>query len=110
MRQIGLLQCVNHLESSGTKRLLPELEPVRGKLGHAPSKWFSRYKTTREITDPKKTFHSFRHTLIDELRDAGVQEYLIKRIVGHEDSSVTSGVYGSRTPLKAMMEALQHIT
>jgi integrase len=108
--KFGLLQYVKHLESSGTKRLFPELEPVRGKLGHAPSKWFSRYKDKRGIIDPKKTFHSFRHTLIDELRDAGVQDSLIKRIVGHEDSSVTFGVYGSRTPLKAMMEALQHIT
>ena len=106
----GLLLHVRSIEASGSDRLFPELEPVRGKLGHAVSKWFGRYKTKRRITDPKKTFHSFRHTLIDELRDAGVQDSLIKRIVGHEDSAVTFGVYGSRTPLRAMMEALQHIT
>lgn len=105
----GLLRHVESARNSGTHRLFPELEPVRGKLGHAPSKWFGRYKVKRGIDDNKKTFHSFRHTLIDDLRDAGVQDSLIKRIVGHEDSAVTFGVYGSRTPLKAMLEALQHI-
>lgn len=58
---------------------------------------------------PTQTFHSFRHTFIDDLRDAGVQDSLIKRMVGHEDSSVTFGIYGSRTPIKAMVEAMKHI-
>ena len=52
------------------------------------------------INDPEKSFHSFRHTMIDDLREAGLQDSLIKRIAGHEDSAVTFGVYGSRTLLK----------
>lgn len=54
-----------------------------GKLGHSPSMWFARYKTKLGITDPRKTFQSFRNTLIADLRDAGVQDSLIKRIAGH---------------------------
>ncbi|WP_154860665.1 MULTISPECIES: site-specific integrase [Pseudomonas] len=107
--ELGLLRHAESVRATGGNRLFPDLEPVRGKLGHAPSKWFGRYKTKLGVADSKKTFHSFRHTLIDDLRDAGVQDSLIKRIVGHEDSSVTFGVYGSRTPLKAMQDALQHI-
>lgn len=107
--ELGLLRYVESAKATGAHRLFPDLEPVRGKLGHAPSKWFGRYKAKRGIDDSKKTFHSFRHTLIDDLRDAGAQDSLIKRIVGHEDSAVTFGVYGSRTPLKAILEALQHI-
>jgi integrase len=106
---LGLLQHVESVRTTGTDRLFPELEAVRGKLGHAPSKWFSRYKTKLGITDPRKTFHSFRHTLIDDLRDAGVQDSLIKRIAGHEDAAVTFSIYGSRTPLKAMAEALGRV-
>lgn len=109
LSELGLLQHVESVRSTGADRLFPELEAVRGKLGHAPSKWFGRYKTKLGISDPKKTFHSFRHTLIDDLRDAGVQDSLIKRIAGHEDGAVTFSVYGSRSPLKAMAEALQHI-
>ncbi|WP_454866443.1 site-specific integrase [Pseudomonas umsongensis] len=107
--QLGLLLHVESVRATGADHLFPELQAVRGKLGHAPSKWFGRYKIKQWITNPKKTFHSFRHTLIDELRDAGVQDSLIKRIVGHEDSSVTFGIYGSRMPLKAMLGALEHI-
>jgi len=107
--QLGLLDYANNQRTQNSDRLFPELEPVRGKLGHAPSKWFSRYRTKMGINDPKKTFHSFRHTMIDDLRDAGVQDSLIKRIAGHEDSAVTFGVYGSRIPIKAMAEAIQHL-
>lgn len=106
---MGLLGHVESVRITGSDRLFPDLEAVRGKLGHAPSKWFGRYKTKMGVTDARKTFHSFRHTLIDDLRDAGVQDSLIKRIVGHEDGSVTFSVYGSRNPLKAMAEALGHV-
>lgn len=105
----GLLQYADSVRANGDDRLFPKLEAVRGKLGHAASKWFGRYKAKLGITDPRKTFHSFRHTFIDDLRDAGVQDSLIKRMVGHEDSSVTFGIYGSRIPIKAMAEALTHI-
>ena len=107
--ELGLVQHVEAVRTTGADRLFPELEAVRGKLGHAPSKWFGRYKTKQGITDPRKTFHSFRHTLIDDLRDAGVQDSLIKRIAGHEDGAVTFSIYGSRSPLTAMAEALQRI-
>lgn len=107
--ELGLLQYAESVRTHGADRLFPELEAVRGKRGHAASKWFGRYKAKLGITDPRKTFHSFRHTFIDDLRDAGVQDSLIKRIVGHEDSSVTFGIYGSRTPIKAMVEAMKHI-
>jgi integrase len=109
LSELGLLNYVESLKATGADRLFPELEPVRGKLGHAPSKWFGRYKTKCGISETRKTFHSFRHTFIDDLRDAGVQDSLIKRMVGHEDSSVTFGIYGSRTPVRAMAEALTHI-
>lgn len=109
MVELGILRHVDSVKASDADRLFPELEAVRGKLGHAPSKWFGRYKTKRGVTDPRKTFHSFRHSFIDDLRDAGVQDSLIKRMVGHEDGSVTFGIYGSRTPIKAMAEALRHI-
>lgn len=49
------------------------------------------------------------HRLINDLHDAGVQDSLIKRIAGHEDGAVTFSIYGSRSPLKAMLEALMQI-
>lgn len=107
--ELGFGDYVRSLQAPHQDYIFPELEPVRGKRGHAPSKWFSRYKQKLGITDLRKTFHSFRHTLIDDLGDLGAQDSLIKRIVGHEDSSVTFGIYGSRTPINAMREVLEKI-
>lgn len=61
------------------------------------------------INDPEKSFHSFRHTMIGDLREAGLQDSLIKRIAGYEDSAVPFGRYGSRIPIKAMVEAIQNL-
>ncbi|MDT4843681.1 tyrosine recombinase XerD [compost metagenome] len=107
---LGLLEHIEALRVAGHFRLFPDLEATRGKYGHAPSKWFSRYKTKLGINDPRKTFHSFRHTFIDDLREAGVQDSLIKLMVGHEDNSVTFGVYGSRLQLTAMLQAMQGLS
>ncbi|MCY1364594.1 Phage integrase family protein [compost metagenome] len=104
---LGLLEHMDAVRVAGHSRLFPELEATRGKYGHAPSKWFSRYKAKLGIDDPRKTFHSFRHTFIDDLREAGVQDSLIKQMVGHEDNSVTFGVYGSRLQLTAMLQAMR---
>jgi hypothetical protein len=38
-----------------------------------------------------------------------VPDSLIKRIAGHEDRAVTFSIYGSRSPLRAMAEALGSI-
>ena len=106
---LKLLDHVESIRASGATRVFPDLKPTRGKYGHAPSKWFSRYRTKVNIDDPRKTFHSFRHTFIDDLREAGVQDSLIKQMVGHEDHSVTFHVYGSRLQLNAMLRALRFV-
>nr|WP_145142005.1 site-specific integrase [Pseudomonas duriflava] len=109
MIRLGFLEYVHRAAPDGVSRIFPELIAVRGQLGHAPSKWFGRYKQKQGITDPRKVFHSFRHTFIDDLREAGVQDSVIKRLVGHEDGSVTFGLYGSREPIKAMADAINSI-
>lgn len=105
----GLLEHVASIQDDGTTMVFPDLKPTRGKYGHAPSKWFSRYRVKVGVSNLRKTFHSFRHTFIDDLREAGVQDSLIKQMVGHEDHSVTFRVYGSRLQLNAMLKALQFI-
>lgn len=106
---LGFLEYVGMQHSRNNIMIFPELVPVRGKLGHAVSKWFSRYKNKVGIIDSRKTFHSFRHTFIDDMRDAQVPDSLIKRLVGHEDSSVTFKVYGSRVPIRALYSAISKI-
>lgn len=69
--------------------------------GRQISRWFNGegkfkgYLDAVQLTSrEKKTFHSFRHTAVQCLRDAGVDEAAIAATVGHEHKS-TTGIYGS---------------
>lgn len=106
----GLPEYVMKLRQRGAVRLFPELKAVRGKYGHAPSKWFSKYRKLKNVSHEKKSFHSFRHTAIDELREEGVSDSIIKLIVGHADSSMTFGHYGSKLPIKQLKVAINKLT
>ncbi|WP_305074381.1 DUF6538 domain-containing protein [Propionivibrio sp.] len=90
----GLLDYVSELRDKGHDRLFPELSEGRDGYGTVVSKWFARYCSQCGITDPGKVFHSFRHTVIDCLKQAGVSKEKIAALVGHEDDSVTFGRYG----------------
>jgi integrase len=41
-------------------------------------------------------FHSFRHTFVSCLEDAGVDTAQIARIVGHKITGITAGTYGGK--------------
>jgi integrase len=55
-------------------------------------------------------FHSFRHTVGDRLRKAGIQESDIAAVLGHEDKRITSRVYGHDGPgLKRLKEIVERL-
>ena len=43
-----------------------------------------------------KSFHSFRHTLINHLKQNDVPEHYIAEFVGHTVQSITLGRYGKK--------------
>jgi len=47
------------------------------------------------ITDPKKAFHSFRHTATDALWKAQVMESIIEKLTGRAGKTETSRRYPS---------------
>ena len=55
-------------------------------------------------------FHSFRHTVGDRLRKAGVQESDIAAVLGHEDERITSRVYGHDGPgLQRLQQVIERL-
>ena len=92
-------------------RLFPDIKPGRDGYGQVVSKWFARYRKKHGVDDEsKKVFHSFRHTVINHLKQKEVAKEIVAAIVGHEDGSVTFGRYGKDfTPdvLKEYVEILQ---
>ena len=90
-------------------RLFPDLErDARGKTTAAWSKWWGRYCTKICLNDPRKVFHSFRHTFKDACRAAGIEEAIHDALTGHAASHVGRS-YGQGFPLSVLAEAIAKI-
>lgn len=94
--ECGLIVFVNHIREKNSDRLFPELRNGREGPGQTASKWFSRYRKRCDINDPKKTFHSFRHTVATRLSYEGCQDYEIADVLGHKTSMITTSRYRER--------------
>jgi integrase len=95
---------VDKVKSEGHEWLWHQLKKISYRLGHAPGRWFSAYRKRCGITDPKKTFHSFRHTLSDILKQQLVEESLIDQLTGHQLKGETMGRYGKPYTTKILYE------
>jgi integrase len=83
-----------------------------GKLGPKLGDAFNWWRNKLGINRPGVNFHSFRHTVGDRLRKAGVQESDIAAVLGHEDARITSRVYGHNGPglhrLQTIVEKIKY--
>ncbi|ENH7114827.1 tyrosine-type recombinase/integrase [Vibrio fluvialis] len=79
--------------------------------------WSKRYcqqfgRLQTEIGMPAKarpTAYSFRHTFVDELKQAGVEESMVAQLVGHTHSSMTFGRYGKKYSLQKLASAIERV-
>jgi integrase len=92
----GLFRLIEQVENKSSEKLFPELANGREGPGQTASKWFSRYRKRCGIEDPKKTFHSFRHTVATRLSYRGCQDYEIADVLGHKTSMITTSRYRDR--------------
>ncbi|MGL6309348.1 hypothetical protein ACSZMD_05735 [Aeromonas veronii] len=99
---LGLLDYVRTLPADG--RLFPLLQPSGPKQNYHVrlGVWWQRYlreklSIVREDIQP---FHSFRHTFINFMRDAGAREDIQNAITGHSqhgERTATGRNYGTYT-------------
>lgn len=61
------------------------------------------------ITSPRKVLYSLRHTVATKLKHAGVEESLIAELLGHTNSSMTTGRYGKEYPVEHLAKAVELI-
>ena len=105
--KLGFLDFVSAQRVAGRVRLFPELKATRFALTSAWSKWWGRHvRQSCGITDPRKTFHSFRHGWKEAAR-AAMTEEVHDAITGHSNGSVGRS-YGSM-PLKVMFESIARV-
>jgi len=87
--------------------LFPGLKPgASGRLASTPSRWFNEtwLRKTKGITDPKLVLYSIRHSVATKLKHSGAPEALIAQLLGHSNSSMTTGRYGKEYPLPQLVE------
>ncbi|MCO5159827.1 MAG: site-specific integrase [Mesorhizobium sp.] len=107
LKDLGFLDHVERLRKKGGERLFPDWEP-EDKV----NRWFLRtYRDEVGVTDRRKVFHSFRHTLKTALARYGVNRDVSDLITGHKDQSV-GGIYigdASVTMVQAMSDGLNRV-
>jgi integrase len=66
-------------------------------------------RTAATVTDKRVRLHDLRHTTVDLLLEAGVEEDVVMEIVGHADRAVTRG-YKSKTKLSRRTDAMRALS
>ena len=93
----GVMDFVEMQRCLGHERLFPSLSlHKQNGYSQTPSRWFSGLRETLGFNDAKgrKDFHSFRHTVADNLKQRGVAESFIGGILGHTTGGITFTRYG----------------
>jgi len=105
--EIGFIDFVQEQRKLKTVRLFPELSFSIDGYSRKVGRWFNAAYLRKKvgIKDPEKSFHSFRHTVIDGLKQKGVGESYISEYVGHSSGeSETFGRYGKQYQPKVLMD------
>ncbi|KQT77414.1 site-specific integrase [Methylobacterium sp. Leaf466] len=108
--RLGFLAHVDKQRRIKQPRVFPGLEPggADARLGHAFTKWFTRYRRDVGIYRVGLDFHSFRHTATTLMHQAGVATAVIDHITGHATAGETAR-YTKRSTLPQLQAAIELI-
>ncbi|WP_155754009.1 site-specific integrase [Burkholderia vietnamiensis] len=104
--RLGFLDLV---ASAKGARVFSDLKPDRhGREAASFGATFGRtfLRKVCEISDTRKTFHSFRHLFKDVMREHGVPEDVSDALTGHTTGTVSRGYGGDFYPLRPLAEAI----
>ena len=83
------------LENPERKRVFEELSFRDGSYARNVSRFFNdRYLPKLGIKSSKNGFHSFRHTIIDHLKQKGIEIHYINEMMGHTSGNIDLDRYG----------------
>lgn len=113
----GFVKYALDMQRRGEAYLFPELphDPTEAlSSSRTFTKWWGMWCERNGgagsgINDPKKTFHSFRHSFKRACRDAGLDEEIHDLLTGHKGVSVGRR-YGQGAGLKILSAAMERIS
>ncbi len=101
-KELHFMSHVQTMRNKGETRLFPELPFQNFNYGHKATKWFGRFRKKHGVDSKQLVFHSFRHTLSDNLKQQLITETLIDELTGHAIQGETLGRYGKRYSVKVL--------
>ncbi|MEH2471771.1 integrase [Nitrobacteraceae bacterium AZCC 2161] len=112
--RLGFLQYRDAIKSLGHRLLFPELKANSDRTPYGDvfhGDWIKiQDAVIPNAEDEKKSFHSFRKTSANDLKEAGVVSELRADILGHRGQNITEERYASSAKLQQMLEALERIS
>ncbi|MEZ8883308.1 site-specific integrase [Vibrio sp. 10N.222.54.F6] len=102
---LGFIEYINSVQH---ERLFPSLKLERDGYGTAASKWFGRLKSKLDF-GRGHDFHSFRHTVATQLKNAEVSAIVAGELLGHMQNNITYDRYGKSINLSTMSQAVELI-
>jgi integrase len=103
----GFLDFLEARKMSGNARLFPSLTySAQNGYGRNAGRWFNdRFLPELGLGSQGLSFHCLRHTMITRLAQSGVEEPLVKALVGHSQTGVTYSTYFKEGFLPGQLEA-----
>ncbi|WP_144430661.1 site-specific integrase [Jannaschia donghaensis] len=110
---LGLLEYVARLRIEGEVDLFPELAPKSVNEtfgGNLYKKWTESKNCVLGDGGRRKTFHSFRHTVVTRLRhDPNIPKLFVTTLVGHTPHGETDGRYTKKVDLAKLTEVVNSL-
>jgi len=107
----GFLEYVDQLKEAKQDRLFPKLKYTKEHhYGRNLSRWFNeKYLVQLGLKSTKLTFHSLRHTVGTCLSEAGVQDPVVRKILGHTQNDIFNLSYNHNERIEEMKEAIEKL-
>ena len=84
-------------------RLFHEATIYKDNCAHYLGKWFNRWRLQHGLPE----FHSLRHLVATELKDAGLPEQYAAALLGHSIRGITFGRYGKDVTLQTLNDSIK---
>ena len=99
---------VHKQAEDGHERIFHELKKISDDYSHAAGKWFNeRFKKQIGLIvreGEKKSFHSFRHTFTNNLKQQLIPQTVVDEITGRKVQGESFGRYGKPYAAKLLLE------
>lgn len=109
--ECGFLDYVTECRKTKKDRVLYDLT-FSGQNGYGRnlSRWFNDvFLKKLGIKTDRLVFHSLRHTAVTKLLQAGVEEPIVKTLIGHAQEGVTQNVYAKGYKISQLKQAIDNL-